>query len=288
MLAILLRIPDIILQAEYSVDTFYPDLALYDKAEELYLAILGAIEGAVEWLKEHPLRKLQMCPSFAYRLMIKSGKQARCLVQGSRYSKSFTAKEQALDHALMALEQRAGSLRDNAIMTTQKTAGRVESVVNQVAITDSLVDSRTKTTLCQVLNLQKQAKDMIFVAEHTDKQLSSVATGIQTFTQTLDTINAKIDGLHGLRQATHSQVEMLSDINVKIDSLHGVQQATHSQAKMLSDIKDKIDSLHGLQQATHSQVEMLSDMRQTITQAVQAMENAFEKALDNALLTTES
>jgi len=63
VLAILLRIPDIILQAELSVETFYPDPALHDKAEELYLAILGAIEGAVEWLKEIPLRKLQMCPS---------------------------------------------------------------------------------------------------------------------------------------------------------------------------------------------------------------------------------
>ena len=58
MLATLLRIPDIILQAEHSVETFYPDPALYDKAEELYLAILGAIEGAVEWLKQHPLGDL--------------------------------------------------------------------------------------------------------------------------------------------------------------------------------------------------------------------------------------
>ena len=57
----LLRIPDIILQAEHSVEMFYHDPALYDKAEELYLAMLGAIEGAVEWLKEYPLRKLQMC-----------------------------------------------------------------------------------------------------------------------------------------------------------------------------------------------------------------------------------
>jgi hypothetical protein len=63
VLAILLRIPDVIIEAEHSVETFYPDPALYDKAEELYLAILGAIEGAVEWLKEYPLRELQMCPS---------------------------------------------------------------------------------------------------------------------------------------------------------------------------------------------------------------------------------
>ena len=133
-------------------------------------------------------------------------------MQGSRYSKSFTAKEQALDHALMALERRAASLRDNAIVTTQKTTGRVESVVNQVAVTGSRVDSRTKTTLRQVQNLQREAKDLRFVAEHTDTQLSSVATGIQTFTQTQETINVKIDDLHGVQRATHSQVETLSDV----------------------------------------------------------------------------
>jgi cysteinyl-tRNA synthetase len=144
--------------------------------------------------------------------MIESGKQARSLMQGSRYSKCFTAKEQAIEHALMALERRAASLRDNAIVTTQKTAGRVESVVNQVAVTGSRVDLRTKTTLRQVQNLQREAKDLRFVAEHTDTQLSSVATGIQTFTQTQDTINVKIDDLHGVQRATHSQVETLSDV----------------------------------------------------------------------------
>ena len=60
MLATLLRIPAIIIQAEHSVETFYPDPALYDKAEELYLAVLGAIEGAAEWLKQHPAGNLQL------------------------------------------------------------------------------------------------------------------------------------------------------------------------------------------------------------------------------------
>jgi len=54
----ILKIPDIILQAEHLVETFYPDPALYDKAEALYLAILDAIEGAAEWLKQHPLGNL--------------------------------------------------------------------------------------------------------------------------------------------------------------------------------------------------------------------------------------
>lgn len=59
MLDTLLRIPDIIMQAEHSVETFYPDPALYEKAEELYLAILNAIEGAAEWLKQYPVGNLR-------------------------------------------------------------------------------------------------------------------------------------------------------------------------------------------------------------------------------------
>jgi ABC-type nitrate/sulfonate/bicarbonate transport system substrate-binding protein len=47
------------MEAEHSVETFYPDPALYEKAEELYLAILRAIEGAAEWLKQHPVGKLR-------------------------------------------------------------------------------------------------------------------------------------------------------------------------------------------------------------------------------------
>lgn len=57
MLATFFRIPKLILQAEHAVETFYPDPALYDLAEQLYLAILRAIEGAVEWLKQHPVGK---------------------------------------------------------------------------------------------------------------------------------------------------------------------------------------------------------------------------------------
>jgi hypothetical protein len=59
-MATILRIPDIIMQAEHSVETFYPDPALYEKAEELYLAILGAIEGAAGWLKQHPVGNLPL------------------------------------------------------------------------------------------------------------------------------------------------------------------------------------------------------------------------------------
>lgn len=114
-------------------------------------------------------------------------------------------------------------MRDDAIVTTQKTAENVETVVNKVAVTGAVVDSRTRTTLRQVQSLQKETKDLKFVAEHTDVQLSSVTEGIKTFTKTQDTINVKIDDLHGVQHATHSKVETLSD----------VQQAKEQAAKAM-------------------------------------------------------
>lgn len=56
----LLRIPDVIIQAERSVETFSPDPILSEKAEQLYLAILGAIEWAAKWLTQHPLGELAL------------------------------------------------------------------------------------------------------------------------------------------------------------------------------------------------------------------------------------
>jgi hypothetical protein len=54
----LLRIPGIINQAEHSVEMYHKDLLLNDKAEELYIAILAAFEGAIEWLQQHPIGRL--------------------------------------------------------------------------------------------------------------------------------------------------------------------------------------------------------------------------------------
>ncbi|KAI1630225.1 hypothetical protein EDD37DRAFT_645943 [Exophiala viscosa] len=170
----LLQIPRIIVQAEHSVETFYPDPALYEKAEELYLAILGAIEGAAEWLKQHPV-----------------GKQARALARGQLYNKHFKEKVQALDEALVALQERASVLRDNAIVTGQKTAENVQTIVNKVAV----------------------------VTTHTDVQLTSVTEDIKTFNVKMEDVHAaqrtthvKIDDLHGVQQAVHSKVKTLSDV----------------------------------------------------------------------------
>jgi len=103
----------------------------------------------------------------------------------------------------------------------------VETVVNKVAATGAAVDSRTRTTLRQVQNLQKETKYLKFVAEHTDVQLSSVTEGIKAFTKTLDIINMKINDVHAAQRITH----------VKIDGLHGVQQATHSKVETLNAVQ---------------------------------------------------
>jgi hypothetical protein len=149
------------------------------------------------------------------------------LARGQQYNKHFKEKVQMLDEALVALQARASVLRDDAIVTTQKTAEIVGTVVNQMAITGEVVDSRTRATLRHVQALQKETKDLRFVAEHTDVQLSSVTTGIKTFTENQDIMNVKISDVHTAQRRTH----------VKIDDLHGVQKATHHKVETLTDVQ---------------------------------------------------
>ena len=53
----LLRIPNVIAQAEQCVETFPSDPILYDKAAGLYLAVLSAVEGIVRWLMRNSVCK---------------------------------------------------------------------------------------------------------------------------------------------------------------------------------------------------------------------------------------
>lgn len=57
----LLRVPEIILEAEHKLETFNDDHALHDKVEELYVAILNALEAAVDWLKQNPFGMFNPC-----------------------------------------------------------------------------------------------------------------------------------------------------------------------------------------------------------------------------------
>lgn len=41
------------MQAEQCRENFPSDAVLYEKAEDLYVAALGAIEGTVKWLKQN-------------------------------------------------------------------------------------------------------------------------------------------------------------------------------------------------------------------------------------------
>jgi len=56
VLKTLSRIPNVIAQAEHCVETF-PDRELYDRAAEVYVEALKAIEEITRWLKQHPIRK---------------------------------------------------------------------------------------------------------------------------------------------------------------------------------------------------------------------------------------
>lgn len=174
---------------------------------------------------------MALVASRAVRLTDLQGKQARALVRGHHHNKSFQEALQKLDEALAALRDRASALRDGAIVTSRKTSENVETIVNKVAVTGAVVNSRTRTTLHQVQSLQKDTRDMKFIAEHTDVQLSAVTEGIKTFTKTQDSINVKIDDVQVAQRTAH----------VKIDDLHGAQRLIHSQVETMSDVQQAKD-----------------------------------------------
>lgn len=189
---------------------------------------MRAIEGAAEWLKQHPLGNLLfLLEARILQLTQSSGKQARALARGQQYNNNFKEKLQALDEALLALQNRASVLRDDTIVTNKKTTDNVEAIVQKVAVTGAAVDSRTKTTLHQIESLQQETKDLRFVAEHTDVQLSFATEGINTLTETQKTMNVKMNDVHAAQRTTH----------VKINDLHGVQQAVHRRVEVLSDVQ---------------------------------------------------
>ena len=129
----LLRIPDIILEAEHKLEIFDNDLALSDKAEELNVAILKALESAVASLKKNPFGELLLLSSVSGLLITGAPvKQGRALGRGQSYNKPFRKKLEDVERALVTLQARADVLRDDAIIRTRRTTDGIQSTVLDV------------------------------------------------------------------------------------------------------------------------------------------------------------
>lgn len=120
---------------------------------------------------------------------------------GPLYTKSFKEKIQALDEALSALQERVSTLRDGAIVKTEKVVESVETVVNKVGKTGDIVDSTTKATLHHVHSLQSEMKGLNLSADRTGLKVSSITEDIKTLAKSQDETHVKIDHLHDLQQA---------------------------------------------------------------------------------------
>ena len=120
---------------------------------------------------------------------------------GPLYNKSFKEKIQALDDALSALQARVSTLRDGAIVRTEKVVESVKTTVNRVNKTGETVDSTTKATLHHVYGLQTEMKDLNFSADCTSAKVSSITKDMKTLTKSQDETHVKIDHLYDLQQA---------------------------------------------------------------------------------------
>jgi chromosome segregation ATPase len=123
------------------------------------------------------------------------------LALGPLYLKSFKEKIQALDEALSALQGRVSTLRDGAIVKTEKVVERIETMVNKVGKTGDIVDSTTEATLHRVHSLHSEVKDLNLSADRTGLKVSSIVEGMETLTKSHGEAHVKIDHLNDLQQA---------------------------------------------------------------------------------------
>ena len=128
---------------------------------------------------------------------------------GSLYTKSFKEKIQALDEALGALQERVSTLRDGAIVRTEKVVESIETVVNRAGKTADIVDSTTKATLHHVHSLQSEMKGLTLSADCTTLKVSSITEDMKTLTKSQDETQVKIDHLHDLQQAKEDAKEAM-------------------------------------------------------------------------------
>ena len=101
------------------------------------------------------------------------------MVLGAHYTKSFQEKMQALDEALGALQERVSTLRDGAIVKTEKVVERVETHVH---------------------SLQSEMKGLNLSADRTGLTVSSIAEDVKTLAKSQDETQVKIDHLDDLQQ----------------------------------------------------------------------------------------
>lgn len=139
------------------------------------------------------------------------GKQRQALMQGSQYNKRFNLMMEELEGALTAMEARVTVLRDDAIVDTKDVTANIETVVKKVAVTATVMNSRSKNTHRTIKSVQKGNRDLKFVAEQQNAHISSVSEGVETINKKQDSFNAKIDGLHDRQHRTDKKVENLAD-----------------------------------------------------------------------------
>lgn len=143
------------------METFPSDQALYDKAAEVYIAALNAIEAITRWLKQSPARKSNRSADVGLLTTLK-GKPISALVCGPRYSKAFKSTVLAVDAALSALQERVSMLRDGLIVRTDEVVERVETKVNATQIQIESIQTFQQANL-EVQRAREEAKEAMLM-----------------------------------------------------------------------------------------------------------------------------
>ena len=222
----LLRIPNVIAQAERCVESFPADPVLYEKAADLYLAILAAIEGTTRWLTRHPASISILAFSFyVEKLNILIVKQIRASVLGPLFNRSFKQKIELLDEALAALQERVSTLTMGTVVRTGNVVESVVTVVNEVVKTGSKLDTTTTATLHEVHDLHSDVKNLNNTADRTDEKVTSITEDMKSLAKAQD--------------ETHRQIKEMSDLEkVKEEAKRAMKTVLKETAKTAACIFD--------------------------------------------------
>ncbi|KAL9118675.1 MAG: hypothetical protein Q9187_004777 [Circinaria calcarea] len=195
-------IPKTVQTVESCREKFPSDAVLKEISTELYLAILRAIEGMMQWLVDKAVWN-----------------RIKGVLLGPLYDKSLDEKIKDVEEQRRYLQDRVDSLRDDAIIRVDAATERLEPKVDKINLTIKDLATNTSMTCTSVKHIQSGMNSMSLTAESTNLQMSNLVDGIIT----LETLQGK-------------QAALMEDHSNKmqsgIDSQNGIFRFLQEQLRM--------------------------------------------------------
>ena len=144
------------------------------------------------------------------------GKQIKAILLGPVHEKPLDEKIQDVKIQSVSLERRVGILRDNAIVRTEASTGRIEGNVNSMDVTTRSIKAETRATNVSVQDIQSGMNNMSLSVENVSSHVSTV-----------------VDITSSIKDSQDKQANML------MAGIEKVQSGVDSQNGLMMFLKEK-------------------------------------------------